>query len=202
MKYLLLILYLLPLQAFSQDVKVISHYPDNQEDILFYKSDTLYAFTEHTPNNGTDTTYISEDDAWWHLQDLLRGLNKTLEEGGIYLRYPDIIPMEIERIATLFDYKSEFNHKNAIKNERRTITFYGPITLMLRRSHTVTIKKCTLVIENNKLIKDFCIYDQHDDVGIPTENTKFEYEYDEKGRIVKIFNKGKLEQTISYVEQQ
>ena len=93
MKYLLLILYLLPLQAFSQDVKVISHYPDNQEDILFYKSDTLYAFTEHTPNNGTDTTYISEDDAWWHLQDLLRGQNKTLEEEGIYLRYTDIIPM-------------------------------------------------------------------------------------------------------------
>jgi hypothetical protein len=194
MKHLLFSLCFLPLQAICQDVKVII----NEDFGLIYKSDTLYA---SLVANG-DTIFISDDDVSWHLQDLLRFQNQTLKEEGIYIRYPDIIAMEIEQIATLFDYKSEFNHKNAIKNERRTITFYGPITLMLRRSHTVTIKKCTLVIENNKLIKDFCIYDQHDDVGIPTENTKFEYEYDEKGRIVKIFNKGKLEQTISYVEQQ
>ena len=194
MKYLLFLLCFLPLQALCQDVKVII----NEDFGLIYKSDTLYA---SLVANG-DTIFISDDDVSWHLQDLLRFQNQTLKEEGIYIRYPDIIAMEIEQIATLLDYKSEVNYKNAIKNERRTITFYGPITLMLRKSHTVTIKKCTLVIENNKLIKDFCIYDQHDDVGIPTENTKFEYEYDEKGRIVKIFNKGKLEQTISYVEQQ
>ena len=193
MKHLLFLLCFLPLQAICQDVKVII----NEDFGLIYKSDTLYA---SLVANG-DTIFISDDDVSWHLQDLLRFQNQALKEEGIYIQYPDIIAMEIEQIATLFDYKSEFNHKNEIKNERRTITFYGPITLMLRRSHTVTIKKCTLVIENNKLIKDFCIYDQHDDVGIPTENTKFEYEYDEKGRIVKIFNKGKLEQTISYVEQ-
>jgi hypothetical protein len=193
MKHLLFLLCFLPLQAICQDVKVII----NEDFGLIYKSDTLYA---SLVANG-DTIFISDDDVSWHLQDLLRFQNQTLKEEGIYIQYPDIIAMEIEQIATLFDYKSEVNYKNAIKNERRTITFYGPITLMLRRSHTVTIKKCTLVIENNKLIKDFCIYDQHDDVGIPTENTKFEYEYDEKGRIVKIFNKGKLEQTISYVEQ-
>ncbi len=193
MKHLLFLLCFLPLQAICQDVKVII----NEDFGLIYKSDTLYA---SLVANG-DTIFISDDDVSWHLQDLLRFQNQTLKEEGIYIQYPDIIAMEIEQIATLFDYKSEFNHKNEIKNERRTITFYGPITLMLRRSHTVTIKKCTLVIENNKLIKDFCIYDQHDDIGIPTENTKFEYEYDEKGRIVKIFNKGKLEQTISYVEQ-
>ena len=194
MKHLLFLLCFLPLQALCQDVKVII----NEDFGLIYKSDTLYA---SLVANG-DTIFISDDDVSWHLQDLLRFQNQTLKEEGIYIQYPDIIAMEIEQIATLLDYKSEVNYKNAIKNERRTITFYGPITLMLRRSHTVTIKKCTLVIENNKLIKDFCIYDQHDDVGIPTENTKFEYEYDEKGRIVKIFNKGKLEQTISYVEQQ
>ena len=193
MKYLLFLLCFLPLQAICQDVKVII----NEDFELIYKSDTLYA---SLVANG-DTIFISDDDVSWHLQDLLRFQNQTLKEEGIYIQYPDIIAMEIEQIATLLDYKSEVNYKNAIKNERRTITFYGPITLMLRRAHTVTIKKCTLVIENNKLIKDFCIYDQHDDVGIPTENTKFEYEYDEKGRIVKIFNKGKLEQTISYVEQ-
>ena len=194
MIHLLFLLCFLPLQAICQDVKVII----NEDFGLIYKSDTLYA---SLVANG-DTIFISDDDVSWHLQDLLRFQNQTLKEEGIYIRYPDIIAMEIEQIATLLDNKSEVNYKNAIKNERRTITFYGPITLMLRRSHTVTIKKCTLVIENNKLIKDFCIYDQHDDVGIPTENTKFEYEYDEKGRIVKIFNKGNLEQTISYVEQQ
>ena len=194
MKYLLFLLCFLPLQALCQDVKVII----NEDFELIYKSDTLYA---SLVANG-DTIFISDDDVSWHLQDLLRFQNQTLKEEGIYIRYPDIIAMEIEQIATLLDYKSEVNHKNAIKNERRTITFYGPITLMLRKSHTVTIKKCTLVIENNKLIKYHCSYCQHDDVGIPTENTKFEYKYDEKGRIVKIFNKGKLEQTISYVEQQ
>ena len=194
MKYLLFLLCFLPLQALCQDVKVII----NEDFGLIYKSDTLYA---SLVANG-DTIFISDDDVSWHLQDLLRFQNQTLKEEGIYIRYPDIIAMEIEQIATLLDYKSEVNYKNAIKNERRTITFYGPITLMLRRSHTVTIKKCTLVIENNKLIKYHCSYCQHDDVGIPTENTKFEYKYDEKGRIVKIFNKGKLEQTISYVEQQ
>ena len=194
MKYLLFLLCFLPLQALCQDVKVII----NEDFGLIYKSDTLYA---SLVANG-DTIFISDDDVSWHLQDLLRFQNQTLKEEGIYIRYPDIIAMEIEQIATLLDYKSEVNHKNAIKNERRTITFYGPITLMLRKSHTVTIKKCTLVIENNKLIKYHCSYCQHDDVGIPTENTKFEYKYDEKGRIVKIFNKGKLEQTISYVEQQ
>ena len=193
MKYLLFLLCFLPLQALCQDVKVII----NEDFGLIYKSDTLYA---SLVANG-DTIFISDDDVSWHLQDLLRFQNQTLKEEGIYIRYPDIIAMEIEQIATLLDYKSEVNYKNAIKNERRTITFYGPITLMLRRSHTVTIKKCTLVIENNKLIKYHCSYCQHDDVGIPTENTKFEYKYDEKGRIVKIFNKGKLEQTISYVEQ-
>ena len=193
MKYLLFLLCFLPLQAICQDVKVII----NEDFELIYKSDTLYA---SLVANG-DTIFISDDDVSWHLQDLLRFQNQTLKEEGIYIQYPDIIAMEIEQIATLLDYKSEVNYKNAIKNERRTITFYGPITLMLRRSHTVTIKKCTLVIENNKLIKHHCSYCQHDDVGIPTENTKFEYEYDEKGRIVKIFNKGKLEQTISYVEQ-
>ena len=193
MKHLLFLLCFLPLQALCQDVKVII----NEDFGLIYKSDTLYA---SLVANG-DTIFIS-DDVSWHLQDLLRFQNQTLKEEGIYIRYPDIIAMEIEQIATLLDYKSEVNYKNAIKNERRTITFYGPITLMLRRSHTVTIKKCTLVIENNKLIKYHCSYCQHDDVGIPTENTKFEYKYDEKGRIVKIFNKGKLEQTISYVEQQ
>ena len=194
MKYLLFLLCFLPLQALCQDVKVII----NEDFGLIYKSDTLYA---SLVANG-DTIFISDDDVSWHLQDLLRFQNQTLKEEGIYIRYPDIIAMEIEQIATLLDYKSEVNYKNAIKNERRTITFYGPITLMLRRSHTVTIKKCTLVIENNKLIKYHCSYCQHDDVGIPTENAKFEYKYDEKGRIVKIFNKGKLEQTISYVEQQ
>lgn len=194
MKYLLFLLCFLPLQALCQDVKVII----NEDFELIYKSDTLYA---SLVSNG-DTIFISDDDVSWHLQDLLRFQNQTLKEEGIYIRYPDIIAMEIEQIATLLDYKSEVNYKNAIKNERRTITFYGPITLMLRSSHTVTIKKCTLVIENNKLIKYHCSYCQHDDVGIPTENTKFEYKYDEKGRIVKIFNKGKLEQTISYVEQQ
>ena len=194
MKYLLFLLCFLPLQAICQDVKVII----NEDFELIYKSDTLYA---SLVANG-DTIFISDDDVSWHLQDLLRFQNQTLKEEGIYIRYPDIIAMEIEQIATLLDYKSEVNYKNAIKNERRTRTFYGPITLMLRRSHTVTIKKCTLVIENNKLIKYHCSYCQHDDVGIPTENTKFEYKYDEKGRIVKIFNKGKLEQTISYVEQQ
>lgn len=194
MKYLLFLLCFLPLQALCQDVKVII----NEDFGLIYKSDTLYA---SLVANG-DTIFISDDDVSWHLQDLLRFQNQTLKEEGIYIRYPDIIAMEIEQIATLLDYKSEVNYKNAIKNERRTITFYGPITLMLRKSHTVTIKKCTLVIENNKLIKYHCSYCQHDDVGIPTENTKFEYKYDEKGRIVKIFNKGKLEQTISYVEQQ
>ena len=194
MKYLLFLLCFLPLQALCQDVKVII----NEDFGLIYKSDTLYA---SLVANG-DTIFISDDDVSWHLQDLLRFQNQTLKEEGIYIQYPDIIAMEIEQIATLLDYKSEVNYKNAIKNERRTITFYGPITLMLRRSHTVTIKKCTLVIENNKLIKYHCSYCQHDDVGIPTENTKFEYKYDEKGRIVKIFNKGKLEQTISYVEQQ
>ena len=194
MKHLLFLLCFLPLQAICQDVKVII----NEDFGLIYKSDTLYA---SLVANG-DTIFISDDDVSWHLQDLLRFQNQTLEEEGIYIQYPDIIAMEIEQIATLLDYKSEVNYKNAIKNERRTITFYGPITLMLRRSHTVTIKKCTLVIENNKLIKYHCSYCQHDDVGIPTENTKFEYKYDEKGRIVKIFNKGKLEQTISYVEQQ
>lgn len=194
MKHLLFLLCFLPLQALCQDVKVII----NEDFELIYKSDTLYA---SLVANG-DTIFISDDDVSWHLQDLLRFQNQTLKEEGIYIRYPDIIAMEIEQIATLLDYKSEVNYKNAIKNERRTITFYGPITLMLRRSHTVTIKKCTLVIENNKLIKYHCSYCQHDDVGIPTENTKFEYKYDEKGRIVKIFNKGKLEQTISYVEQQ
>ncbi len=194
MKHLLFLLCFLPLQALCQDVKVII----NEDFGLIYKSDTLYA---SLVANG-DTIFISDDDVSWHLQDLLRFQNQTLKEEGIYIRYPDIIAMEIEQIATLLDYKSEVNYKNAIKNERRTITFYGPITLMLRRSHTVTIKKCTLVIENNKLIKYHCSYCQHDDVGIPTENTKFEYKYDEKGRIVKIFNKGKLEQTISYVEQQ
>ncbi len=194
MKYLLFLLCFLPLQALCQDVKVII----NEDFELIYKSDTLYA---SLVANG-DTIFISDDDVSWHLQDLLRFQNQTLKEEGLYIQYPDIIAMEIEQIATLLDYKSEVNHKNAIKNERRTITFYGPITLMLRKSHTVTIKKCTLVIENNKLIKYHCSYCQHDDVGIPTENTKFEYKYDEKGRIVKIFNKGKLEQTISYVEQQ
>ena len=194
MKHLLFLLCFLPLQAICQDVKVII----NEDFELIYKSDTLYA---SLVANG-DTIFISDDDVSWHLQDLLRFQNQTLKEEGIYIQYPDIIAMEIEQIATLLDYKSEVNYKNAIKNERRTITFYGPITLMLRRSHTVTIKKCTLVIENNKLIKYHCSYCQHDDVGIPTENTKFEYTYDEKGRIVKIFNKGKLEQTISYVEQQ
>ena len=194
MKHLLFLLCFLPLQALCQDVKVII----NVDFGLIYKSDTLYA---SLVANG-DTIFISDDDVSWHLQDLLRFQNQTLKEEGIYIRYPDIIAMEIEQIATLLDYKSEVNYKNAIKNERRTITFYGPITLMLRKSHTVTIKKCTLVIENNKLIKYHCSYCQHDDVGIPTENTKFEYKYDEKGRIVKIFNKGKLEQTISYVEQQ
>ena len=194
MKHLLFLLCFLPLQALCQDVKVII----NEDFELIYKSDTLYA---SLVANG-DTIFISDDDVSWHLQDLLRFQNQTLKEEGIYIRYPDIIAMEIEQIATLLDNKSEVNYKNAIKNERRTITFYGPITLMLRRSHTVTIKKCTLVIENNKLIKYHCSYCQHDDVGIPTENTKFEYKYDEKGRIVKIFNKGKLEQTISYVEQQ
>ena len=194
MKHLLFLLCFLPLQALCQDVKVII----NEDFGLLYKSDTLYA---SLVANG-DTIFISDDDVSWHLQDLLRFQNQTLKEEGIYIRYPDIIAMEIEQIATLLDYKSEVNYKNAIKNERRTITFYGPITLMLRKSHTVTIKKCTLVIENNKLIKYHCSYCQHDDVGIPTENTKFEYKYDEKGRIVKIFNKGKLEQTISYVEQQ
>ena len=194
MKYLLFLLCFLPLQALCQDVKVII----NEDFELIYKSDTLYA---SLVANG-DTIFISDDDVSWHLQDLLRFQNQTLKEEGIYIQYPDIIAMEIEQIATLLDYKSEVNYKNAIKNERRTITFYGPITLMLRRSHTVTIKKCTLVIENNKLIKYHCSYCQHDDVGIPTENTKFEYKYDEKGRIVKIFNKGKLEQKISYVEQQ
>ena len=194
MKHLLFLLCFLPLQAICQDVKVII----NEDFELIYKSDTLYA---SLVANG-DTIFISDDDVSWHLQDLLRFQNQTLKEEGIYIQYPDIIAMEIEQIATLLDYKSEVNYKNAIKNERRTITFYGPITLMLRRSHTVTIKKCTLVIENNKLIKYHCSYCQHDDVGIPTENTKFEYKYDEKGRIVKIFNKGKLEQTISYVEQQ
>jgi hypothetical protein len=194
MKHLLFLLCFLPLQALCQDVKVII----NEDFELIYKSDTLYA---SLVANG-DTIFISDDDVSWHLQDLLRFQNQTLKEEGIYIRYPDIIAMEIEQIATLLDYKSEVNYKNAIKNERRTITFYGPITLMLRKSHTVTIKKCTLVIENNKLIKYHCSYCQHDDVGIPTENTKFEYKYDEKGRIVKIFNKGKLEQTISYVEQQ
>ena len=194
MKHLLFLLCFLPLQAICQDVKVII----NEDFGLIYKSDTLYA---SLVANG-DTIFISDDDVSWHLQDLLRFQNQTLKEEGIYIRYPDIIAMEIEQIATLLDYKSEVNYKNAIKNERRTITFYGPITLMLRRSHTDTIKKCTLVIENNKLIKYHCSYCQHDDVGIPTENTKFEYKYDEKGRIVKIFNKGKLEQTISYVEQQ
>ena len=193
MKYLLFLLCFLPLQALCQDVKVII----NEDFGLIYKSDTLYA---SLVANG-DTIFISDDDVSWHLQDLLRFQNQTLKEEGIYIRYPDIIAMEIEQIATLLDYKSEVNYKNAIKNERRTITFYGPITLMLRKSHTVTIKKCTLVIENNKLIKYHCSYCQHDDVGILTENTKFEYKYDEKGRIVKIFNKGKLEQTISYVEQ-
>ena len=194
MKHLLFLLCFLPLQALCQDVKVII----NEDFELIYKSDTLYA---SLVANG-DTIFISDDDVSWHLQDLLRFQNQTLKEEGIYIQYPDIIAMEIEQIATLLDYKSEVNYKNAIKNERRTITFYGPITLMLRRSHTVTIKKCTLVIENNKLIKYHCSYCQHDDVGIPTENAKFEYKYDEKGRIVKIFNKGKLEQTISYVEQQ
>lgn len=194
MKHLLFLLCFLPLQALCQDVKVII----NEDFELIYKSDTLYA---SLVANG-DTIFISDDDVSWHLQDLLRFQNQTIKEEGIYIRYPDIIAMEIEQIATLLDYKSEVNYKNAIKNERRTITFYGPITLMLRKSHTVTIKKCTLVIENNKLIKYHCSYCQHDDVGIPTENTKFEYKYDEKGRIVKIFNKGKLEQTISYVEQQ
>ena len=194
MKYLLFLLCFLPLQALCQDVKVII----NEDFGLIYKSDTLYA---SLVANG-DTIFISDDDVSWHLQDLLRFQNQTLKEEGIYIQYPDIIAMEIEQIATLLDYKSEVNYKNAIKNERRTITFYGPITLMLRKSHTVTIKKCTLVIENNKLIKYHCSYCQHDDVGIPTENAKFEYKYDEKGRIVKIFNKGKLEQTISYVEQQ
>ena len=194
MKYLLFLLCFLPLQAICQDVKVII----NEDFGLIYKSDTLYA---SLVANG-DTIFISDDDVSWHLQDLLRFQNQTLKEEGLYIQYPDIIAMEIEQIATLLDYKSEVNYKNAIKNERRTITFYGPITLMLRKSHTVTIKKCTLVIENNKLIKYHCSYCQHDDVGIPTENTKFEYKYDEKGRIVKIFNKGKLEQTISYVEQQ
>ena len=194
MKYLLFLLCFLPLQALCQDVKVII----NEDFELIYKSDTLYA---SLVANG-DTIFISDDDVSWHLQDLLRFQNQALKEEGIYIRYPDIIAMEIEQIATLLDYKSEVNYKNAIKNERRIITFYGPITLMLRKSHTVTIKKCTLVIENNKLIKYHCSYCQHDDVGIPTENTKFEYKYDEKGRIVKIFNKGKLEQTISYVEQQ
>ena len=193
MKYLLFLLCFLPLQALCQDVKVII----NEDFGLIYKSDTLYA---SLVANG-DTIFISNDDVSWHLQDLLRFQNQTLKEEGIYIQYPDIIAMEIEQIATLLDYKSEVNYKNAIKNERRTITFYGPITLMLRKSHTVTIKKCTLVIENNKLIKYHCSYCQHDDVGIPTENAKFEYKYDEKGRIVKIFNKGKLEQTISYVEQ-
>ena len=193
MKHLLFLLCFLPLQAICQDVKVII----NEDFELIYKSDTLYA---SLVANG-DTVFISDDDVSWHLQDLLRFQNQTLKEEGIYIQYPDIIAMEIEQIATLLDYKSEVNYKNAIKNERRTITFYGPITLMLRRSHTVTIKKCTLVIENNKLIKYHCSYCQHDDVGIPTENAKFEYKYDEKGRIVKIFNKGKLEQTISYVEQ-
>lgn len=194
MKHLLFLLCFLPLQALCQDVKVII----NEDFGLIYKSDTLYA---SLVANG-DTIFISDDDVSWHLQDLLRFQNQTLKEEGLYIQYPDIIAMEIEQIATLLDYKSEVNYKNAIKNERRTITFYGPITLMLRKSHTVTIKKCTLVIENNKLIKYHCSYCQHDDVGIPTENTKFEYKYDEKGRIVKIFNKGKLEQTISYVEQQ
>ena len=194
MKHLLFLLCFLPLQAICQDVKVII----NEDFGLIYKSDTLYA---SLVANG-DTIFISDDDVSWHLQDLLRFQNQTIKEEGIYIQYPDIIAMEIEQIATLLDYKSEVNYKNAIKNERRTITFYGPITLMLRKSHTVTIKKCTLVIENNKLIKYHCSYCQHDDVGIPTENTKFEYKYDEKGRIVKIFNKGKLEQTISYVEQQ
>ena len=194
MKHLLFLLCFLPLQAICQDVKVII----NEDFGLIYKSDTLYA---SLVANG-DTIFISDDDVSWHLQDLLRFQNQTLKEEGLYIQYPDIIAMEIEQIATLLDYKSEVNYKNAIKNERRTITFYGPITLMLRKSHTVTIKKCTLVIENNKLIKYHCSYCQHDDVGIPTENTKFEYKYDEKGRIVKIFNKGKLEQTISYVEQQ
>ena len=194
MKHLLFLLCFLPLQALCQDVKVII----NEDFGLIYKSDTLYA---SLVANG-DTIFISDDDVSWHLQDLLRFQNQTLKEEGIYIRYPDIIAMEIEQIATLLDYKSEVNYKNAIKNERRTITFYGPITLMLRRSHTVTIKKCTLLIENNNLIKYHCSYCQHYDVGIPTENTKFEYKYDEKGRIVKIFNKGKLEQTISYVEQQ
>lgn len=194
MKHLLFLLCFLPLQTLCQDVKVII----NEDFGLIYKSDTLYA---SLVANG-DTIFISDDDVSWHLQDLLRFQNQTLKEEGIYIRYPDIIAMEIEQIATLLDYKSEVNYKNAIKNERRTITFYGPTTLMLRKSHTVTIKKCTLVIENNKLIKYHCSYCQHDDVGIPTENTKFEYKYDEKDRIVKIFNKGKLEQTISYVEQQ
>ena len=197
MKYLLLILCLQPLLAFSQEVKVVSHNSDNQECTYIYKNDTLYAFT----NAKADTTFISDEYLWRVQQNILRDQNKLLEEEGIYLRYPNIVDITIERIASLLERKSKLNYKQTTKKRQKIIKFYNPTRWQIPYTYLVAIKECELVIENNKLTKEFCSYYENKRVGLPETYTKFEFIYDEKGRIVKIFNKGKLEQTISYIEQ-
>lgn len=192
---LILVYICIPLHALCQDLKIIDHRCDNVEDLLIYKSDTLYAFV-----NKTDTTFISDDVVLMDFQRILREQNQCLGNFGINVLYPEIIADEIERIAILLENISSLNYKQNVKDNIKTLTFYGPICLMLRRSHQVAIKKCVLVIENDRLIKNVCSYYKRKDLCFPSSDTKYEYEYDEKSRIKKISNKGVVNQTIYYIQ--
>lgn len=193
---LLLLLLFQTFLAFGKNLKVVIHSAEDEKDVLLYRNDTLYAIVDNT-----DTTFIAEDEELQHYQSLLRNQNQFLAEEGLYFQYPEIIAIAMERMADLLENKSEFNYKQKVRNDKKIITFYGPICLMLRRSYQVAIKKCVFIIENGKLIKEACSYYKHKDLCFPAPNTECEFVYDEDGRIVKIFNKGKMMQMISYIEE-
>lgn len=129
--FILLLLCILPLSSFGQDLKVVMG-----DRVLLYAKDTLYAVVCQK-----DTDFVAKyDEDFLHLQDLLKSQHQTISEFGIYLRYLDIMPMEIERMSVLIDNINEIFHEIIVKESHKKIIFYGPITLLLRSSGPVDIK--------------------------------------------------------------
>ncbi len=173
----------------------------NIEDSLnysvVYRDGMPYAEIE----NG-DTVVIAEDLLLEKLNEELQFQSDSFQKYGFRVNQPHVIAMDIETISALFACMESGEIKVEEKNKdgKRIVTFKGPFSLSLHRTPLTDMEYAIIEIENGRLVDATFSYSERKSIGLSAFTIKKHYDYDNEGRIVRVFHDGRVALESTYHE--
>lgn len=187
--------------GYNEYHKYIKAMVHNTEDSLnysvVYRDGMPYAEIE----NG-DTVVIAEDLLLEKLNEELQFQSDSFQKYGFRVNQPHVIAMDIETISALLACMESGEIKVEEKNKdgKRIVIFNGPFRLVLHRTPLTDMEYAVIEIENGKLVDATFSYSERKSIGLSAFTIKKHYDYDNEGRIVRVFHDGRVALESTYHE--